>query len=298
MTGLGKQGDPDHRYTYNGKEEQGEFGLGWHDYGARMYDAQLGRWNVVDPHLENYLSNSPFAYTLNNPILLTDTDGRDIDVSNLSESHQRSLALFAKTKVGRKFLAQFAIRNKVYTIGGEKFIFKTDGKRSKDMLWYQTDNLRNAAGRNHTYIWNPVKKKYVWVKEISSSDAKTIGSASTQYMGFSVIIGEHRSGDEALYTIGHESLIHVQKNAQDLDLVFQDYKNGKHDQESKESSLGTSAETILAERLLEIEGDGSDHKLFVNGESVDMETFVKELDSLYGDSRFTKMMKDDKNNSQ
>ena len=49
-------------YKYNGKELDNKKGLNWYDYGARHYDAALGRWFVVDPLAEKYYAWSPYAY--------------------------------------------------------------------------------------------------------------------------------------------------------------------------------------------------------------------------------------------
>ena len=63
-------------YKYNGKEFQTMHGLHWYDYGARMYDPIICRWNAVDPLAEKFYNVTPYCYCGNNPVNAIDPDGR------------------------------------------------------------------------------------------------------------------------------------------------------------------------------------------------------------------------------
>ena len=68
----------DNVYKYNGKEEQITGDLDYLDYGARMYDASVGRWFSADPLGESYTDISPYTYCVNNPIRMIDPNGMKI----------------------------------------------------------------------------------------------------------------------------------------------------------------------------------------------------------------------------
>lgn len=63
-------------YKYNGKELDRKNGLNWYDYGARHYDAALGRWVTVDPLAEKLYTWNPYIYCLDSPIKMVDPTGK------------------------------------------------------------------------------------------------------------------------------------------------------------------------------------------------------------------------------
>lgn len=84
---------------FTGKERDEEFSLNWDFFGARYYDAEIGRWMSVDPQRNTIVPKSllrstdyivsPFGYTLNNPVRFFDPNGletRGVDISFLGGS--------------------------------------------------------------------------------------------------------------------------------------------------------------------------------------------------------------------
>ena len=73
-------------YKYNGKELDAKKGLNWYDYGARHYDAVLGRFTTNDRFAEKYYSMSPYQYGANSPVVNIDVNGDSIRICTETQS--------------------------------------------------------------------------------------------------------------------------------------------------------------------------------------------------------------------
>ena len=76
-----KDNSSEYRYKFNGKEDQGMFGVDYLDYGARLYDPYIASWISPDPLSRKYPNISPYVFCNSNPVNFVDPDGKRIESS-------------------------------------------------------------------------------------------------------------------------------------------------------------------------------------------------------------------------
>ena len=65
-------------HTFSAKERDAETGLPY--FGSRYYSSDLSIWLIVDPMSGKYPSLSPYVYCANNPLILIDPIGNDLEL--------------------------------------------------------------------------------------------------------------------------------------------------------------------------------------------------------------------------
>ncbi len=121
-------------YGFNGKEKDDEVkGSGnSYDFGARIYDSRLGKWQSIDPLAYKYPGFSPYNFALNNPIVLLDPAGGDVikaDAYSQEGKYKASFDLWSEEKVAQELLSRFET-----------------GKLKDQVLYFSTDASNQIPG--------------------------------------------------------------------------------------------------------------------------------------------------------
>lgn len=90
---------------FTGKERDIEIGLDY--FGARYYNAEIGRWVTRDPISDKYPHLSPYNYSANNPIAFLDPNGLEIIISEAVAKTQ-AFQDWKNSSHGKAFYAAFS----------------------------------------------------------------------------------------------------------------------------------------------------------------------------------------------
>lgn len=96
-----------------------------------MYDAQIGRWGVVDPLAGMYQDISPYAFVKNNPVNNIEVDGRYFDEANEKKAHKLEGQLDKRIAKLEKQIAKLEKKGK--DIGDRKERVTELGKSKTDI---------------------------------------------------------------------------------------------------------------------------------------------------------------------
>ena len=114
--GMFSSGGDAQPYKYNGKELDRKGGLDWYDYGARMYDATLGRWHVVDPMAEKYYSMSPYTYCADNPVKFIDPNGMEYAPGDLFKTKRAAAKDWGMYYNGASIIRKREMGSSIYEV--------------------------------------------------------------------------------------------------------------------------------------------------------------------------------------
>jgi RHS repeat-associated protein len=180
-----------YRFGFNGQEEDNEIkGKGNSlDFGARVYDARLGRWLISDAFEKTNPYHSPYSYANNNPIIYIDNAGNDWFYYQSKNSDKAEWTWHEGSKLSIATGVDAQGNAIMQTLTGHKAVVLFEGSRDEKLGAGQTINGAGAINAKVT-VYGPK----------GANDVK-------EYTGYSMTSDAEKFTpvDEGIYKVGRRS---------------------------------------------------------------------------------------------
>jgi len=262
-----------YRHGFNGMEKDDEMhgatGTSY-DFGARIYDARVGRWLSLDPLASKYAAWSAYNGMLDNPIRYRDVDGRDIEDSWMMSGgmYYRGYSLFASTSIARGFMRNF-------TNGNDSHLFKgmTPGKHANHTLRFRTILPSEVRGGVEGSTRTSLKRNDGSTVALRTVTADDVQNSSMDVL-FEILVTEHVGNARHAQTIGHEVFVHANLTLASIEALRADIAKGKISATDYE---GIAAKLRDIGQAAGPGGGANDHANIVLGTNKQYKTFQNEV---------------------
>ena len=166
------------RRGFNGKEKDNDLAADNYDFGARIYDARIGRWMAVDAKYFESPGHSTYKVNYNNPIIYLDPDG-----------NQEILSIYVTINGKRTLYKKMKVSDRYYYEQG----YDTDGdKIDRYYDIYHTLNINiDANGRTFTTTSevsrNSIDIVAPWGSEFAANVYRSCNEWTSERGGFELV---------------------------------------------------------------------------------------------------------------
>jgi RHS repeat-associated protein len=108
------------------KDDEVKGGGNSYDFGARMYDARVGRWLTIDPLASKQPAHSAYKSFLNNPLYFIDPEGET----------EYSIHIYINEKTGKRTVIIKAVSTDVMTDGDDKMVWSSQASSHQENYYY------------------------------------------------------------------------------------------------------------------------------------------------------------------